>query len=65
MQSSPFPDEQPQDAGAGESTEAAANAASSQADATASMEVIEVPEDGPTGAGESTMTDDEAVPSPS
>ena len=65
MQSSPTPDEQSEDIGAGESAHTAANAASSQADATASMEPAEVPEGESTGAGQSTLTDDAAVPSPS
>ena len=65
MQSSPIPDEQTEDTGAGESAHTAASAASSQADATASMGSVEVPEGQATGAGESTMVDDEAVPSPS
>ncbi len=65
MQSSTAPDEQTEDTGAGESAHTGANAASSQADATASMEPAEVPEGEAGGAGESTLTDDEAVPSPS
>lgn len=65
MQSSATPDEQTEEAGAGESAHTGANAASSQADATASMEPAEVPEGESTGAGQTTMADDAAVPSPS
>ena len=65
MQSSPYQDEQTEDTGAGESAHTAANAASSQADATAAMEPAEVPEGESTGAGQSTMADDAVVPSPS
>ena len=68
MQSSPFPDETPNDTGAGESTETPANAASSQADATGDVTPGQTPEGQSTGAGQSTMaepTDSDAVASPS
>ena len=65
MQSSPLPDTRPDDTGAGESTEAAANAASSQADATGDMTSGQTPEGQSVGAGESTMADGDAVASPS
>lgn len=65
MQSSPTPDEQPEDTGAGESTQTAANAASSQADATGEMIPGQTPEGQSTGAGQSTMADYDAVASPS
>ncbi len=65
MQSSPIPDEQPEDAGAGESTPPAANAASSQADATGDVTPGQTPDGQSVGAGQSTMADGDAVASPS
>lgn len=65
MQSSPIPDEQPDDIKAGESTQVAANAASSQADATGDMTPGQTPEGQSIGAGQSTMADGDAVASPS
>lgn len=66
MQSSTTADEQIDDENAGESAHTAANAASSQADASASMMPDEETPGGPAaGAGESPAVDDAAVPSPS
>ncbi len=66
MQSSTTPDEKIDDPGAGESAHIAANAASSQADASTSMTPDEETPGGPApGAGESPQVDDAAVPSPS
>jgi len=65
MQNSATADEQIDDADAGESAHVAANAASSQADASTSMTPDEETPGGPAaGAGESGMAG-EAVPSPS
>ena len=63
MQSRAIPDEQPEDTGAGESTQTAANATSSQADATGDVTPGQTPEGQSTGAGESTMADAVANPS--
>lgn len=65
MQNNPLPDEETEDRGAGESTEAAANAASSQADATGDLMPGQTPDGQSVGAGESTMADGDAVASPS
>jgi len=65
MQSSPIPDEQTGDTGAGESSLAAANAASSQADATGDIAPGQTPDGQSVGAGESTMVDGDAVAGPS
>lgn len=65
MQINPLPDEQTEDTGAGESTEAAANAASSQADAIGDVTPGQTPDGQSVGAGQSTMADSDAVASPS
>ena len=57
MQNSPLPDAQAEDTGAGESTHTAANAASSQADATGTMTPDELVEGPSRGAGQSTMAE--------
>jgi hypothetical protein len=65
MQSSTKSDEQIEDKGAGESSLAAANAASSQADAMGDITPGQTPEGESTGAGQSTMADSDTVTSPS
>jgi len=65
MQSSPTPDEQHDETGAGESALAAANAASSQADAIGDITPGQTPEGQSTGAGQSTMAEADAAASPS